>query len=236
MSNETNNKSQVEKMKKVPGPKIIITGGPASGKGTQCGFIVKELDVVHLSSGEMLRAEVEAGTPDGLKAKEYMNSGQLVPDDLIIAIVSRRVIQPDCLERGFVLDGFPRTAAQVEALIEAGVQCDVFLQIDVDDEEIIQRVAGRRMDPETGNIYHMKYVPPPKEIEHRLVQRDDDTEENIRRRLVAYHNNLADIIENFVHCTVKVDSNNKDPHQIWGEFKNGMQRYIVMGDPTKVIK
>lgn len=215
-----------------PGPKIIISGGPASGKGTQCDFIVKEFNVVHLSTGDMLRAAVESGSEEGKQAQEYMNTGKLVPDQLIIDIVAHRVMEQDCLERGFVLDGFPRTAAQVEALVAAGVQCDVFLQIDVDDEEIIQRVAGRRMDPETGKIYHMKYLPPPAEIEHRLEQREDDTEEKIMIRLATYHNNLADIIENFAHCTVKVDSNKKKPTQIWGEFREGMRRYVLLGDPT----
>ena len=218
-------------------PKIIISGGPASGKGTQCDFIVKELNVVHLSSGDMLRAAIESGSEDGLKAQEYMNHGELVPDDLIINIVARRVMEQDCLERGFVLDGFPRTAVQVEALIAAGVQCDVFLQIDVDDNEIIQRVAGRRMDPETGKIYHLTFLPPPEDIMHRLKQRADDTEEKIKVRLATYHKNLAGIINHFEHCTVTVNTNKKNPQQIWREFRQKMKRFLkfhvifVLGAP-----
>ena len=215
-----------------PGPKIIISGGPASGKGTQCDFIVKEWNVVHLSSGDMLRAAAESGSENGLRAQEFMNAGKLVPDELIIDIVANRVMEKDCRERGFVLDGFPRTEVQVQALIDAGVQCDVFLQIDVDDEEIIQRVAGRRMDPVTGNIYHMKYLPPPEEVLHRLEQREDDTEEGVVVRLATYHKNLAGIIDKFAHCTVKVDTNKKSPDEIWCEFRNGMKRYVLIGNPV----
>jgi adenylate kinase len=215
-----------------PGPKIIISGGPASGKGTQCDFIVKEWNVVHLSSGDMLRAAAASGSEAGLKAKEFMDAGKLVPDDLIINIVAHRVMEKDCRERGFVLDGFPRTAEQVQALVDAGVQCDVFLQIDVDDEEIIKRVAGRRMDPVTGKIYHMTYLPPPEDIVERLEQRDDDTEDKVKVRLATYHKNLAGIVDNFAHCTVAVDTNNKNPDQIWGEFRNGMKRFVIIGDPN----
>jgi adenylate kinase len=219
-------------------PKIIISGGPASGKGTQCDFIVKEWNVVHLSSGDMLRAAIESGSEEGKQAQEYMNTGKLVPDELIINIVAHRVMEKDCRERGFVLDGFPRTAVQVQALMAAGVQCDVFLQIDVDDEAIVQRVAGRRMDPETGKIYHMTYLPPPADIVHRLQQRADDTEEKIKVRLATYHRNLAGIINNFELCTVTVNTNNKNPHQIWREFRQKMKRYLlfhvifVLGAPS----
>ena len=207
-------------------PKIIISGGPASGKGTQCDFIVKEWNVVHLSSGDMLRMAVESGSEEGRRAQEFMNSGKLVPDELIINIVADRVSQRDCLERGFVLDGFPRTAVQVHALIAAGVHCDVFLQIDVDDEVIVQRVAGRRMDPKTGKIYHLKYLPPPDDIVHRLQQRSDDTEEKIKTRLATYHSNVAGIINNFKHCTVAVNTNGKNPQQIWREFRHKMKLFL----------
>jgi adenylate kinase len=193
---------------------------------------VKELDVVHLSTGDMLRAAIKAGSEDGRAAEEYVTSGRLVPDDVMIRIVGARVMEPDCLERGFVLDGFPRTAVQADALVAAGVQCDVFLQIELDDEEAIKRVAGRRLDPETGDIYHMKYRPPAEEILDRLVQREDDTEDKVRVRLATYHNNMADIIENFAHCTVSVDSNKKEAHQIWAEFREGLKRYVLLGDPT----
>lgn len=219
-------------VERAPGPKIIISGGPASGKGTQCGFIVKELNVVHLSSGDMLRAAIKAGTPDGLKAEEYVNSGHLVPDDIIINIVAHRVMEPDCLERGFVLDGFPRTGPQVDALIAAGLKCDVFLQLEVNEDETIKRVAGRRMDPETGTIYHLKYLPPPEEILDRLLQREDDTEDKVRLRIATYNNHLADIIDNFAHCTVSVNASHKAPHQIWAEFREGMKRYVLLGDPV----
>lgn len=220
MSEEESN----EEVKKIP--KIIICGGPASGKGTQCDFIVKELNVVHLSSGDMLRAAVEAGTEEGIQAKEFMNEGKLVPDELIISIVAKRVREQDCLERGFVLDGFPRTSVQVEAMLAAGVQCDVFLQIDVSDEAIIERVSGRRMDPETGKIYHMKYLPPPEDVVHRLEQREDDTEEKIKVRLATYHENLAGIVTHFEDCKVVVNGNDKKPDEIWGEIRRRLRHFI----------
>ena len=161
--------------------KVIISGAPASGKGTQCEFIKEEFKLVHLSTGDMLRAAVEEGSSLGAEAKVFMDAGGLVPDELIIAIVIARLRAPDCAERGWLLDGFPRTRAQADALEAAGMECDVFVQLDVDPALLVERVTGRRSDPMTGKIYHLKYSPPPDDPEllARLVHRTDDTEEKV---------------------------------------------------------
>ncbi|MFN9981871.1 MAG: adenylate kinase family protein, partial [bacterium] len=140
---------------------IIIAGAPASGKGTQCEVIKELYDVVHLSTGDILRAAVAARTPVGIVAKGYMDAGKLVPDEVIINIVKDRLQEEDCQTRGWLLDGFPRTKAQAEALKEAGVCADCFIFLNVPDEILVERVVGRRTDPVTGKIYHVKYFPPP---------------------------------------------------------------------------
>lgn len=165
--------------RKPTAPKIIIAGAPAAGKGTQCEVIKEQLGVIHLSTGDILRAAVKEGSDLGKKAQEYMDSGQLVPDELITGVVVDRLSQPDCLEKGWLLDGFPRTRAQADALSKEGILPDCFILLDVPQEILIERVTGRRTDPETGRIYHMKFNPPPSDIEDRLIQRSDDTAEKI---------------------------------------------------------
>ncbi len=165
--------------RKPTAPKIIIAGAPAAGKGTQCEVIKEQLGVIHLSTGDILRAAVKEGSDLGKKAQEYMDSGQLVPDELITGVVVDRLSQPDCLEKGWLLDGFPRTRAQADALSKEGILPDCFILLDVPQEILVERVTGRRTDPETGRIYHMKYNPPPSDIEDRLIQRSDDTAEKI---------------------------------------------------------
>jgi adenylate kinase len=176
-------------------PKIIIAGAPASGKGTQCELLIEKYGVVHLSTGDMLRAAVAAETEVGLEAKELMEAGELVPDELITKVIVDRLSQPDCVAKGWMLDGFPRTRAQADALAAAGIEAHVFVVLDVPDEDIVTRVTGRRLDPETGKIYHMEFNPPEsEEVAARLTQRADDTEDKCLVRLATYHENVTSII------------------------------------------
>jgi len=187
-------------------PRIIIAGAPASGKGTQCAMIKEKLGCVHLSTGDMLREAVAQKTEVGMKAKGYMESGKLVPDEVIIGIVKERLNQEDCQSKGWLLDGFPRTKAQAEALADAGITADKFLLLEVPDEVLIERVVGRRLDPETGDIYHVVYAPPPStEIEARLTQRADDTEEKAKVRLDQYHSNINAIRDSYGSILQVVD-------------------------------
>eukprot|EP00536_Pseudo-nitzschia_multiseries_P013009 jgi/Psemu1/309589/fgenesh1_kg.529_\ len=189
---------------------IIIAGAPASGKGTQCEIIKEEFGVVHLSTGDMLRAAVSAGTDVGVKAKEYMDGGKLVPDEVIIGIIRDRLEEDDCKTQGWLLDGFPRTAAQAEALADAGCEADCFLFLDVPDEILVERVVGRRTDPETGKIYHMTFSPPPAEDEEliaRLEHRSDDTEEKVVVRLEQFHTNVAAVKGSYEEIMVSIDGN-----------------------------
>jgi len=190
--------------------KIIISGAPASGKGTQCELIKENYGVVHLSTGDMLRAAVAAGTPVGIAAKEYMDSGRLVPDEVIIGVVKNRLEEDDCKERGWLLDGFPRTQAQADALKEAGVSADCFIFLKVPDELLVERVVGRRTDPVTGKIYHMTYSPPEDaEVIGRLVQRSDDTEEKVKVRLEQFHANVAAVKGCYTDISVEIDGSVK---------------------------
>jgi adenylate kinase len=173
--------------------RMIFIGPPGAGKGTQAARLVEHYAIPHISTGDMFRAAVKAGSPMGLEAKRYMDAGDLVPDSVVIGMVQERIAQPDCAE-GFMLDGFPRTVPQAEALDEAGVQLDVVLVLEVPDDLIVERITGRRTDPETGTIYHLQFSPPPAEIAPRLVHRADDTEEACRTRLAKYHRETAPII------------------------------------------
>ncbi|KAG7356842.1 adenylate kinase-domain containing protein [Nitzschia inconspicua] len=187
---------------------IIIAGAPASGKGTQCEIIKEKFGVVHLSTGDMLRAAVAAGTEVGKKAKDFMDSGKLVPDEVIIGIVKDRLMEEDCQKMGWLLDGFPRTQAQAKALEEAGVSADCFLFLDVPDEVLVERVVGRRTDPVTGKIYHMTFSPPEdEEIASRLEQRSDDTEEKVKVRLEQFHTNVDAVKDSYTEIMVAIDGN-----------------------------
>ena len=177
--------------------RLILIGPPGAGKGTQAEHLVERFQIPHISSGDMLRSAVAAGTDLGKQADGFMKAGQLVPDELVIAMIIERTAGPDCAS-GFILDGFPRTRPQAEALAvdlaKAGVTLDAVVLIEVPDSRIVERVTGRRMDPETGDIYHVQFKPPPTAIAHRVVQRKDDTEEACSARLEKYHGETAPII------------------------------------------
>ncbi len=177
--------------------RMILVGPPGAGKGTQAAFLVGNFHIPHISTGDMLRAAVKAGTELGKKADDFMKRGALVPDEVVIGMVIERIAQADCAD-GFMLDGFPRTQPQAaaldQALSAAGVSLDVVLLIEVPDEMIVERITGRRSDPETGTIYHMTFNPPPAEVADRVVQRKDDTEEACVARLDKYHSETAPIV------------------------------------------
>lgn len=171
--------------------RLILIGPPGAGKGTQAKFICEKFGIPQISTGDMLRAAVKAGTPLGLAAKAVMDKGQLVSDDIIIGLVKDRIAQPDCAQ-GFLFDGFPRTIPQAEALLDANVPLDFVLEISVPDAEIVERMSGRRVHPASGRTYHIKHNPPKVEGKddvtgEDLVQRDDDREETVLKRLEVYH-------------------------------------------------
>ncbi|HEX2567953.1 MAG TPA: adenylate kinase [Polyangia bacterium] len=177
--------------------RMILIGPPGAGKGTQAARLVETLKIPHISSGDMLRAAVKEGTELGKAADGYMKLGKLVPDDVVIGMILERIQKPDCAQ-GFMLDGFPRTPPQAEALDkalrDAGVHLDTVLLVEVPDELIIERVTGRRSDPVTGAIYHLKYNPPPSDVADRLLHRKDDTVEACTERLEKYHRETRPII------------------------------------------
>lgn len=180
--------------------RIIFIGPPGAGKGTQAARIVERLGVPHVSTGDMLRAALKAGTEMGKLAQTYMTAGKLVPDEVVIGIVRDRLSEPDAA-KGFMLDGFPRTLPQAEALdamlASIGVTIDRVPVLEVADDLIVARIVGRRTDPDTGRIYHLTFDPPPADVVDRLVHRADDTEEAVRTRLAAYHAQTAPIIPHY---------------------------------------
>ena len=179
--------------------RLILIGPPGAGKGTQAAFIKERFAIPQISTGDMLRAAVKAGTPLGLKAKSGMESGALVSDDIILGLMEERLAQPDC-KNGFLLDGFPRTIPQAEALKKTGIPIDFVLEISVPDDEIVRRISGRRVDPVSGRTYHIVYNPPKVEGKDDvtgdpLIQRDDDKEDVVRHRLEVYHNQTEALVK-----------------------------------------
>ena len=179
--------------------RVILLGAPGAGKGTQAQFIKEQFNIPQISTGDMLRAAVKAGTPLGLEAKKVMDAGGLVSDDIILGLVKERIAEDDC-GNGFLFDGFPRTIPQAQALVDQGVDIDFVVEIDVDDEEIIERLSGRRVHPASGRVYHVKYNPPKEEGKddetgESLVQRDDDKEETVRKRLEVYQSQTRPLVD-----------------------------------------
>lgn len=181
--------------------RIILLGPPGAGKGTQAQLISKEFGIPQVSTGDMLRAAIKAGTELGKQAKSVMDKGQLVSDELIINLVKERIAQPDCAN-GCIFDGFPRTIAQAEALSAANVNIDFVVEISVPDDEIVKRLSGRRSHPASGRVYHVVYNPPKvegldDETGEPLIQRDDDKEETIKDRLKVYHSQTAALVAHY---------------------------------------
>ncbi len=179
--------------------RLILLGGPGAGKGTQANFIKDKYRIPQISTGDMLRAAIKAGSDLGKKAKGYMDSGGLVPDEVIIGLVKERIKQSDC-EKGFLFDGFPRTIPQADAMKEAGVSIDAVVDINVPDAEIIKRMSGRRVHLASGRTYHLTFNPPKEEGKddvtgEALIQRDDDKEETVRNRLEVYHAQTEPLID-----------------------------------------
>jgi adenylate kinase len=188
--------------------RIILLGSPGSGKGTQAQFIAEKYGVPQISTGDMLRAAVRAGTPLGVAAKQVMDSGGLVSDDIILGLIKERITLDDCA-KGFLLDGFPRTIAQAEGLAAMDVAIDTVIEIVVDDEEIVKRMAGRRVHLQSGRTYHVAFNPPKTEgtddiTGETLIQRDDDKEETVRKRLTVYHQQTKPLVDYYSDPSRKV--------------------------------
>jgi len=178
--------------------KLILLGAPGAGKGTQANYIKEKFNIPQISTGDMLRAAVKAGTPLGVVAKKIMDAGGLVSDEIIINLVKERIKEPDCAN-GFLFDGFPRTLPQAEAMKQAGVDIDYVVEVDVDDSEIVQRMSGRRVHTASGRTYHIKFNPPKVKGKddvtgEDLVQRADDTEETVKKRLQVYHEQTKPLV------------------------------------------
>ncbi|CBW74048.1 Adenylate kinase (EC 2.7.4.3) / Nucleoside-diphosphate kinase (EC 2.7.4.6) [Mycetohabitans rhizoxinica HKI 454] len=191
--------------------RLILLGAPGAGKGTQANFIKDKFAIPQISTGDMLRAAVKAGTPLGVEAKRYMDAGELVPDTLIIGLVKERLQQADC-KNGYLFDGFPRTIPQADAMKQAGVAIDYVLEIDVPFNEIIERMSGRRTHPASGRTYHIKFNPPKVDMVddvtgEPLVQRDDDKEETVRKRLDVYVAQTCPLIDYYMQWAQRGDEN-----------------------------
>ncbi len=191
--------------------RIILLGGPGAGKGTQANYIKAHFGIPQISTGDMLRNAVKTGTTLGIMAKKIMDTGGLVSDDIIIDLVKERITQPDC-DNGFLFDGFPRTIPQADAMKAAGVDIDYVVEIDVADTEIIKRMSGRRVHPSSGRTYHVDFNPPKvagkdNETGEPLIQRDDDKEDTVRKRLEVYHNQTEPLIEYYSEWSADGEKN-----------------------------
>ena len=200
--------------------RLILLGGPGAGKGTQAGFIMKRYGIPQISTGDMLRVAVKAGTPLGVEAKKVMDRGDLVSDDIIIALVKERILAPDCA-KGFLFDGFPRTIPQAEAMRSAGVRIEHVVEIAVDDAAIIERMSGRRAHLPSGRTYHIKYNPPKVEGKddvtgEALIQRDDDKEATVRNRLDVYHRQTEPLLAYYARWAKEGDGQAPEYHRIDG--------------------
>ena len=200
--------------------RVILLGGPGAGKGTQAGFIKERYNIPQISTGDMLRAHVKAGSELGKAAKKIMDEGGLVSDDIIMGMVKERITEDDC-KNGYLFDGFPRTIPQAEALKQAGVPVDAVVEIDVPDEEIIKRMSGRRVHLTSGRTYHVVFNPPKAEGKddvtgESLIQRDDDQEEIVRQRLKVYHDQTEPLIDYYTKYANSGESDAPKYHEIAG--------------------
>ena len=201
--------------------RLILLGPPGAGKGTQANFIRQKFGIPQISTGDMLRAAVKAGTPLGVAAKKVMDSGQLVSDEIIIGLVNERLKEPDC-KNGYLFDGFPRTIPQAEAMKKAGVALDFVLEIDVPDESIIERMSGRRVHTASGRTYHVKFNPPKVEGKddatgEPLVQRDDDREATVRNRLDVYRKQTSPLVGYYTRWEASGDAQAPKYRKISGQ-------------------
>ncbi|MGH1538748.1 MAG: adenylate kinase, partial [Gammaproteobacteria bacterium] len=190
--------------------RVILLGGPGAGKGTRAKFIEELFSIPQISTGDMLRAAVKAGTPLGLEAKKVMEAGGLVSDEIILGLVKDRIAESDC-SNGYIFDGFPRTLAQAESLKAQGVDIDYVVEIDVSDDEVIKRMTGRRVHPASGRTYHIVFNPPKvdgkdDETGEDLIQRDDDKEETVKERLKVYHDQTEPLINYYTTWSESSDS------------------------------
>ncbi len=201
--------------------RLILLGPPGAGKGTQAQYICEAYSIPQISTGDMLRAAIKEGTDLGKQVEKVMAAGDLVSDDLIIALVKDRISQPDC-DKGFLFDGFPRTIPQAEAMIAAGVVIDHVVEIAVDDEEIVSRLSGRRVHLESGRVYHIRFNPPKvegidDESGEPLVQREDDSEETVRNRLGVYHEQTEQLVGFYSNLANSAEQSGPHYHRINGE-------------------
>lgn len=199
--------------------KVMIAGAPAAGKGTQCAKIVEKYGLEHISVGDLLRAEVASGTPAGLRAKAFMDRGDLVPNEVVVDMVKGKLASA---EHGWLLDGYPRSGDQAAAIEAEGIRPDVFLLIQVPDDILVDRVVGRRTDPETGEIYHLTFKPPPPEAVPRLVHRSDDTEEAVRNR-VATHNHNVDAVLGYYRDVIVEIKGDDAMDKVWGDIQAAIE-------------
>lgn len=191
--------------------RLILLGPPGAGKGTQAQYVCERYGIPQISTGDMLRAAVKEGTPLGMEAKKVMDAGGLVSDDIILGLIKERLQKPDCAN-GFLFDGFPRTIPQAEALKDEGITLDFVVEIDVDDDEIIKRMSGRRVHPASGRTYHVIFNPPRIEgkddlTDEPLIQRDDDQEETVRKRLEVYHSQTKPLVDFYSKWAETGDAN-----------------------------
>ena len=222
--------------------RLVLLGCPGVGKGTQAKFIKERYHIAQISTGDMLRAAINAGTPLGLQVKQIMDEGRLVSDDIMIALVKSRVQEPDCTN-GFLLDGFPRTIPQAEALHDNHIHLDFVVEIKVPDEELIKRLSGRRVHPGSGRVYHLEYNPPKMSDKdditgEPLVQRPDDHEETIRKRLAVYHQQTEPLVQYYIN-QAKDESDHSPVHiRIDGigsveEVKERIFKALVSKEPER---
>ncbi len=216
--------------------RLVLLGAPGAGKGTQAEGIVKKFGLVHISTGDMLRAAVKAGTEMGLKAQEYMTAGALVPDEVVIGIVRDRIAEPDVTEKGFLLDGFPRTVVQAEELdkvlssLSRGI--DAVINIVVPDEELLNRLTGRRICKSCQKPYHVMFKPPKTEgvcddCGGELYQRADDTVETVKNRLDVYHNQTAPLIDYYKNQSILVDiEGTKTVDEVFADIENALKAKV----------